>query len=63
MPDGETTERLMETWETRLSLQACGSDGRAFAPRAMLEHVAARCPVPEGFLENCAACRRKNGKP
>jgi len=62
MPGGENPERFMETWKTRLALQACSSDGRPFAPRAMLEHFAARYPVAEGFLESCPLCRRRNKK-
>jgi ferredoxin len=60
---GAQPERIMETWETRLALQVCSSGGKPFAPRAMLEHFAARYPVPEGFLETCTACRRQNKKP
>ena len=55
-------ERIMETWKTHLALQACSSDGRPFAPRAMLEHFAARYPVAEGFLECCPLCRRLSKK-
>jgi NADH dehydrogenase/NADH:ubiquinone oxidoreductase subunit G len=62
VPDCGQPERIMETWKTRLALQACASDGLPFAPRAMLEHVASRYPTPEGFLESCAQCRRQNKK-
>ncbi|MBN2107474.1 MAG: (2Fe-2S)-binding protein [Deltaproteobacteria bacterium] len=55
-------ERIMETWKTRLALQACVADGLPFAPRAMLEHFVSRYPTPEGFLESCAQCRRQNKK-
>ncbi len=61
-PACEKPARLMETWATRLPLQACSKDGRPYATRALLEHVAARATPAEGLLEQCPGCRGQNKK-